>query len=312
MSRKVLDSNLGDNDVDTLMHEIIAQNPQLNAQIEKVHNESNVFLCKVLRIYPYEDKAYVNILNNNQNVFCRLSHEIMSSSMGIDYLPNGSEVEDTVKFKGKKYIKPYDDLYGIVIKVRWNNLDDENVLFSYVNIHDNNDFKSSSEQGELYLKSGSSSISVDDERVNIMTPSLFINGLPYNEPHLNNYYDKNETNIIINSLKKLIEEKSSDGTNISEEDIRNLFDNIYQEKLISGTNIKTINGNSLLGNGDISITGGNTDLSDYVKKADLINKNKYDIDLNLSFGLKGQDDTIVIDMDIVDHVVNKEINLRGV
>ena len=56
--------------------------------------------------------------------------------------------------------------------------------------------------------------------------------------------------------------------------------------------------------------GGDTPkLKDYVKKADLINKNKYDIDLNLSFGLKGQDDTIIIDMDIVDHIVNKNINI---
>jgi hypothetical protein len=30
---------------------------------------------------------------------------------------------------------------------------------------------------------------------------------------------------------------------------------LKQDKLISGTNIKTINGNSLLGNGDISISG---------------------------------------------------------
>ena len=43
----------------------------------------------------------------------------------------------------------------------------------------------------------------------------------------------------------------------------------YQPLLVSGTNIKTINGNSLLGSGDIEIGGGGTiDLSDYVKKVD--------------------------------------------
>ena len=61
----------------------------------------------------------------------------------------------------------------------------------------------------------------------------------------------------------------------------------------------------------ISESKGGGDLSNYVRKNDLLDKTKYDIDLNLSFGLKGQDDTIVINMDIVDHVVNKEINLRG-
>lgn len=34
------------------------------------------------------------------------------------------------------------------------------------------------------------------------------------------------------------------------------IDTNYQEKLVSGTNIKTVNGNSLLGNGDIVISGG--------------------------------------------------------
>lgn len=57
--------------------------------------------------------------------------------------------------------------------------------------------------------------------------------------------------------------------------------------------------------------GGGGDLSNYVKKSDLINKNKFDIDLNLNFGISGLDDSIIIDMDIVDHIVNKTINIRS-
>lgn len=43
-----------------------------------------------------------------------------------------------------------------------------------------------------------------------------------------------------------------------------------QDKLVSGTNIKTVNGNSLLGSGDITIEGGsgNVDLSDYYTKSE--------------------------------------------
>lgn len=40
----------------------------------------------------------------------------------------------------------------------------------------------------------------------------------------------------------------------------------YQEKLVSGTNIKTINGITLLGSGDIEVGGGGGDLSGYVQK----------------------------------------------
>ena len=44
-----------------------------------------------------------------------------------------------------------------------------------------------------------------------------------------------------------------------------------QDKLVSGTNIKTINGTSLLGSGDITIEGGsgNVDLTDYYTKAEI-------------------------------------------
>lgn len=213
MSRKVLDSNVGDNDVEIIMNSIVAQNPQLNAEIERVSNESNVFLCKVLRIYPFEDKAYVKVLNNNRNIFCRLSHEIISSGMSIDYLPKGFGKTDIKNIKGKEYVQPYDDIYGILIKVRWENLDDENVLLGYVNIHDNYDLKSSSEQGEILLKSGKSTISIDDERINIMTPNLFINGLPYDEPDLKNYYDKTESDIITNNINQIDNEFNENSEN---------------------------------------------------------------------------------------------------
>lgn len=266
MSQKILDGSLGDADIDTIMDSIIAQNPQLNAQIESVRNESNVFLCEVLRVYQYEDKALVRILNNNKRVFCRLSHEILSNGMCIDYLPNGIEKTDNNYLIGKKYIQPFDEHYAIMIKVRWLNLKDENILLGYVNIYDRGELKTSNDKGELSLKSGSSMISVNNERVNIITPHLFINGLPYNEPELKNYFDKDETNVILNSL----------------DDKYALKDEI--PSIVSG---------------------------DYVEKTDLVNKNKYDIDLNLNFGLSGIDDSISIDMDIVNYIVDKTINING-
>ena len=48
-----------------------------------------------------------------------------------------------------------------------------------------------------------------------------------------------------------------------------------------------------------------------MRKSDLIDNTKYDIDLNLNFGASGIDDIITIDMDIVDHIVNKQIIVGG-
>lgn len=212
MSRRVLDSSVSDEDIDRLMDSIVAQNPHLNERIETVHNENNVFVCKILRIYPYEDKALVKVLNNNKDIFCRLSHEVLGKGICVDYLPDGVEKIDRNYLVGKSYVSPIDELYGIVIKVRWLNLSDENVLLGYVNIHDSVNLKTSNDKGELSLKSGSSIISVNNERVNIMTPALFVNGLPHDEPELKNYYDKTE----INSITESIEENSFKYDNLIE------------------------------------------------------------------------------------------------
>lgn len=60
-----------------------------------------------------------------------------------------------------------------------------------------------------------------------------------------------------------------DSTGISE--LGTPLSDKYQPILVSGTNIKTINGNSILGSGDITITGGggSADLTNYYTKAEI-------------------------------------------
>ena len=60
-----------------------------------------------------------------------------------------------------------------------------------------------------------------------------------------------------------------DSTGISE--LGTPLSDKYQAILVSGTNIKTINGNSILGSGDITITGGggSVDLTNYYTKSEI-------------------------------------------
>ena len=232
--RKVLDTPYSDADVDNVMHGIIAQNPQLNSQIEEVRNSNNAFLCEVIRIYPYEDKAYVKILDDNKYVYCRLSHEILGNGMSIDYLPVGNEQVDKTDYVGKTFVRPYASLYAVMMKVRWENLNDEYVLLGYVNIHDRVNLKSSNDTGEISLKSGSSIISVDDERINIRCPELFINGLPFTAPELENYYNKKESDIITNTLNSRIDNISNTDnecceSNFNYDELAEAIDN-YKQK----------------------------------------------------------------------------------
>ena len=88
---------------------------------------------------------------------------------------------------------------------------------------------------------------------------------------LTNYDDStiNEQIATFNSSKLDVETYNSDKANFATKTELNS----KQETLISGTNIKTINGNSILGSGDITITGGgDIDLSNYYNKTEVDTK----------------------------------------
>ena len=86
-----------------------------------------------------------------------------------------------------------------------------------------------------------------------------------------NYDDTaiNEQIATLNSSKLDAETYNSDKANFATKTELNE----KQNTLVSGTNIKTINGNSLLGSGDITITGGgDIDLSNYYNKGEVDGK----------------------------------------
>ena len=88
---------------------------------------------------------------------------------------------------------------------------------------------------------------------------------------LTNYDDTaiNEQIATLNSSKLDVETYNSDKANFATKTELNSKQNV----LISGTNIKTINGNSILGSGDITITGGgDIDLSNYYNKGEVDGK----------------------------------------
>lgn len=86
-----------------------------------------------------------------------------------------------------------------------------------------------------------------------------------------NYDDTaiNEQIATLNSSKLDLETYNSDKANFATKTELNE----KQNTLVSGTNIKTINGNSILGSGDITITGsGDVDLSNYYNKVEVDTK----------------------------------------
>lgn len=213
MARKALDGTSTSSDFYTVFDNVVASNPQLNKVITDVRNESNLFLVKVLRFYTVRDMAYVEELDSGDKYYCHLTHEMLSYEVSLNCMCDGTVESDT---NYGTYVKPFSRIYGIVADVRFKGNIDKKCLLGCLNYDDDNQLKSNVSNGEIRLVSGESTISINRERINLMTPRLFVNGLPFEEPKLANYYDKTEINTIKSDTDAQIEELNETVANIDD------------------------------------------------------------------------------------------------
>lgn len=203
MARKALDGTSTSSDFYTVFDNVVASNPQLNKVITEVRNESNLFLVRVLRFYTVRDMAYVEELDSGDKYYCHLTHEMLSYEVSLNCMCDGTVESDT---NYGTYVKPFSRIYGIVADVRFKGNIDKKCLLGCLNYDDDNQLKSNVRNGEIKLVSGESTLSITRDRINLMTPRLFVNGLPFEEPKLANYYDKTEINTIKSDTDAQIEE----------------------------------------------------------------------------------------------------------
>ena len=203
MVQKAFDTTFASSDLYTVFDNVVATNPQLNQTIQEVRNETNLFLVKVLRFYTYRDLAYVEELGTKKRYYCHLTHEMLSYEVSFNCMCDGTVESDNTY---GTYVKPFNEIYGVVADVRFKGNSDEKCLLSCLNYGNNNELKSNVRNGEIKLVSGESTVSLTRDRVNITTPRLFVNGLPYDEPKLANYYDKTEINTIKSNTDAQIQE----------------------------------------------------------------------------------------------------------
>ena len=203
MVKGVMDNTSTGKDFYTLFDNMVATNPQLEKTITEVRNETNLYLCKILRFYGTRDLAYVHELATGREYMCRATHEMLSNEVSLNCMCDGRVKHDT---KYGSYVEPYSDIYGVVADVRGRNMMEEKCLLACLNYTDNNSLMSNVRNGEIKLNVGESVISITSNTINIMTPTLIVNGLPFNEPKLYNYYDKTEVGTIKNDSTARIEE----------------------------------------------------------------------------------------------------------
>jgi hypothetical protein len=113
---------------------------------------------------------------------------------------------------------------------------------------------------------GSGSIDLSDYETKVESQNKLQEAKSYTDTAIANLVDSApETLNTLNELAVAIQE-NEDVVEILNQSIGS-----KQDALVSGTNIKTVNGESLLGEGNIVVSGGESDMSNYYTKEEIDN-----------------------------------------
>lgn len=252
--------------------------PQINSKVNKTARDAKIQVATMTKFYPYLDKCEVDL--DGSLVICKILHRFSGELIDF-YTPLGNN--DYCERLHEPCIIPLETLKCLILDI--NDGSAEQVMIGYFLPDEiigmdpatagNLKLTSMGATNEYWITFGVSGLDIRSREM----PTTNVGEFDSNMTNLEYVTKKDIEDLIIGEVADLTE-------------IKQHLDEL-EEKVDN-------------------IPSGEIDLSEYVRKDDLLDKTKYDIDLNLSFGLKGEDDTIVIDMDIVDHIVDKTIDLRGV
>lgn len=277
---------------------------------EELKSSLSLKLGKVLKIYPSQDKAKVQLLDNKKKEDVLIAHDFISGGMNINAYPVGTNTTDN----GKNAIIPSDDLYCVVMHT---SDEKHRILLSYVDL-DEAFNRSSIRSGEYRMQVGENFISLTDKYINMKAQNFFINGLPYTEAYtpLADYYDKKEADLILSTLNEKIENLDLSDLEINvDSTLDSSSKNPVQNKAIYdalNNKVDKVNGKELSTN---DYTNTEKEKLNSIKKVattgdynDLINKpviqnidlSDLDVDVDIEFtGVSGRDETITINAKLI-------------
>lgn len=152
--------------------------------------------CRVLRVYNTRQEVYVQIISNKKKVKAKILNPFLSEQVNISFTIDGIIHNDEKGY----YIEPYEKLYGCIMEFKDKSTKGNDYCFLGFMDVNTTALNSNSVKGEILIKVENNYISITEERVNIKAENLFINGLPYDSPHLKNYYTKKEVDKLIHEL----------------------------------------------------------------------------------------------------------------
>lgn len=120
-------------------------------------------------MYKGTDKSLIEVLETSELKTAFWIHTINTPSTSITYFPEGMDLTND---DGEEYIEVIEQ-----IVVNFVNIGEKNLILGY----SNNGLINGS-NGNLTISSGENSIIMNKSLINISSPNLRINGLPYDNP----------------------------------------------------------------------------------------------------------------------------------
>ena len=166
--------------------------------VNNVKDVLQLMKCRVLRVYNKRQEVSVEIISSKKEVTAKILNPFLSENVNISFTVDGVIHND----KKGYYITPYDeDLFGVIMEFKDKSTKGADYCFLGFLDVDTVSLNSNSVKAEILISVDDNYISINEERINIIAENLFINGLPYNEAELLNYYTKDEIDELINELR---------------------------------------------------------------------------------------------------------------
>lgn len=135
----------------------------------------------VERFYPKQYKARCILRNtyNSENqiaITCDIGMIGLTDKIRIQVVPKKKESE-VCPYTGWDSVIPEDYIIGLILAVS-GDLANGSILLLYTNMYDTEEFPEELD-GDIYLKNNNSYIRIGEDRIDITSPNLYLNGEEY-------------------------------------------------------------------------------------------------------------------------------------
>lgn len=148
---------------------LLSQDKTLKDLENELRNDLSAKKAVLKQVYYGTGKAIIEALDTSELKTAYIIYSVNTPSTSVTYLPEGMKGKNDA---GEEYINVTERII-----VDYVSIGDSNLILGY-----SNNGVTAGSNGNLTITSGENTISINKSLINIKSPNLIINGLPYDNP----------------------------------------------------------------------------------------------------------------------------------